>query len=280
MPFEWDILNHVSSNIDPDGFHEATGDEAGEDNSGALPGQSHHMFGSMGRAPDAVLDPSSGQPDPSKSAGLLRAYEGGTAHTWQMEHAPTMAILPSIVAGEHLTYAAAGNFTRHYLDGSIAQSTTDGGGVDGRSVSTWIRPTYFARNAPWGTEKFDATGYRIRHVGGAARSMGYFSGGPPPIGGGKAYIRDVSDIHDIVAGTITIGPPGADAEPVVKATALIEGVLAPMMDAIRALQIAMATITTTTPGATAAASVEAQIEAAQLAVGTALELVSTQSAIG
>jgi hypothetical protein len=280
MPFEFDLLNHVSSNIDADGFHEATGDEAGEDQSGALAGQTHYMFGSMGRAPDAILDPSSGQPDPSKSATLLRAYEGGTSHTWQMEHAPTMAILPAIQPGEHLTYSMAGCFSRHYLDGSIAQSTTDGGGVDGRTVATWVRPTYFARMAPWGTEKFDASGYRLSHVGGAVRSVGYFSGGPPPISGGKSYIRDTSDIHDIVAGAITIGPPNVPAGSVVKATELVEGVLQPIAVALRALQVAMATITTTTPGATAAASCEAEIEAAQLAVGTALELIATQSAIG
>ncbi len=283
MPrFEWDIANVHGTSVDTDGYQSTQHDADGEDQAGAPPNQSHHLFGSWGRAPDAVVEPSTGggtgQPDPSKSAGVLVAMEGGVGHSWDLEHPPTIAILPTPLGGEHVTYSSAGNFTRHFNDGRICRSTTDAGGHGGRTISDWVTPTAFTRDAPWGREGFDATGWRVNHVGGARLTLGFISGLPAPFGGkGQSYVRAQADMVEINGSAITIGPTGAIGQPVAQALPL-SAILTSIGAALTALQTAVGGAG---PGGPAAAAASLPfVTAAMTQIAAALTTISTQTAIG
>lgn len=283
----FDIANVTGTSIDPDGFQVTQWDAEGEENAGVAASQAHHMFGSWGRAPDAVVEPGTqgavgaGEPDPSRSAACLVGHEGGVAHVFDLEHVPTIANLPTPAGGEHLSYSIAGCFTRHMLDGSVVRSTTDTGGAAhaGTTIADWMRPTGFTRDAPWGRETFDNTGFRVKAAGGAKLSLGFVSGLPPPLNGGQSYFRALANIVEINGGAISIGPTASDLESVAKAPQLVT-VLTSLAAAIQAVQLALATITTSTPGATAALASAPAVAAAQTAVAGALALISTQTAIG
>lgn len=284
-----DIVNVTGTSIDPDGFQSTQYDAYGEEQSGVAAGQAHHFFGSWGRAPDPVVGPSTngvvGTPDPAQSAQMLLLTEGGVSHAFDLQHVPTVGILPTPQPGEHIAYSQAGCFTRHFLDGSIAQSTTDqGGGQKGATVTQWVRPTEFIRFAPWGRETFDATGYRIKTAGGARFALGFVGGLPAPLDGGQSYARLQAQIIEINGSAISIGPTGSIQQPVAQALPL-SLILTDVAVALVAVQAALTAIATFpalvafgVPPAVTAAGVA--VTAASISLGGALAAVSTQTAIG
>jgi hypothetical protein len=284
MAFSIDIQNVVGTSIDADGFQSTQWDADGENDAGVTAGQAHHLFGSWGRAPDGTAESTAtgaagaGSLDPSKSAQCFVIHEGGTAHLLDLQHVPTMAIVPTPLGGEHVTYSTSGCFTRHHLDGSVSMATTDaGGGPSGQAIFFRVRPTERVYNAPWCRETYDATGMRWKHAGGARMALGYISGGPFPAG--KSYFRTQSDLVEINGAAVSIGPTGSAQQPVAQAAPLVS-VLGTLVTAMQTLTAAMGTITTTTPGATAAATALPAVQAAAASVASALTTISTQTAIG
>lgn len=281
-----DIVNVVGTSVDGDGFESIQWDADGEQDSAPTPGQSYHPFGAWGRPPDAVVEPSTNgaagaaAPDPSKSCQCLKLEEGSLTHLLALCHPPTQAILPTPAAGEHITYASSGCFTRHHADGSISLATTDAGGAPtGRTIAFRVRPTERTFFAPWGRESFDQYGFRVSHVGGARLTLGYVSGLPAPLTGGRSTARVQADIVEVSGSAIAIGPSAALRQAVAQAAPLVE-ILSSIGAALQAINTAMATITTTTPGATAAAASLPVVEQAVAAIGAALVTISTQTTIG
>lgn len=281
-----DIANVVGTSVDEDGFQSTQWDAEGEELASPSPGQAHHAFGFWGRAPDAVVEPAiqggagSGGVDPSRAAQCLKLEEGGLTHLIDLQHVPTQAILPTLLPGESMQYSSAGNFIRVQTDGSVSISTTDAGGAPtGQAIAFRVRPTERVYFAPWGTETFDAYGYRIRHVGGARLTLGYMAGLPEPLSGGQSTARLAADVVEITGSGVAIGPTAAVRQAVAQALPL-SIVLESIATALQAIQIAMATITTVSPGAAAAAASAPAVEAAVAAVSSALETISTQTAIG
>lgn len=80
-------------------------------------------------------------------------------------------------------------------DGSINHYTTDTNTKDGTSVYERIAPDGISWVAPWGTLKFDATGFHINHSSGAQLSLGGIYGMPSPLDQIASYFR-------ITAGTV------------------------------------------------------------------------------
>ena len=142
--------------------------------------------------------------------------------------------LPPLKKGESLMYGYWGNFVRCKSDGSVAIFTTTKGTVEdptGKSVWLSVKTDSFERVAPWGRERFDASGWHIRHAGGSRIDMGaiQFPGplGALPIG---TYLSMQADMVSLVASSVALGPqalPGAlpgmpgSREPLAKADTLL-----------------------------------------------------------
>lgn len=273
-----DIVNITSTYQDPDGFLVGTYDADGDKGSPAHP--IRHVGGVVHRPLDPVIDPASGQPDPSKSCSALLYYQGGQGHLIPLDDVRSVAQLPAVLPGERMFGSDFGSFTRWHADGSIDDSTTTAGGAgNGQSVYSRVAPDNFERNAPWGRERFDATGYLLAPQGGAL-FMGGYAGGILPNAG--SYWRLAADMIEINGGAVTIGPTGAVGQPVAQAPALV-AILGSIATALQAINTAIATFV---PGSAATfvptqvASVISAVAAAQSAIGGALQAISTQTAVG
>ncbi len=109
----------------------------------------------------------------------------------------------NLKAGETCVYASGhdGNSqgrTLYKNDGSITHYTTDTNTAEGKSVYSRTAkgvddatgaPDGFTWAAPWGTMKFDATGFHVVHVSGAEFHMGGIYGMPAPLDQISSYIK-------------------------------------------------------------------------------------------
>lgn len=73
-------------------------------------------------------------------------------------------------------------------DGSITHYTTHNNRADGRSVYTRTAPDGIEWVAPWGTLRFDATGFHVRHISGAEFHLGGIGGLPFPLDQLNSYV--------------------------------------------------------------------------------------------
>jgi hypothetical protein len=270
---EWEIANITGTSVDADGFMSVTIDSEGEHGSIPIPVQ--HMNGLWGMPLDPVVDKGTGEPIPSKACQVLVAWEGGKAHAFPLNDPRTVGKLPLGVPGERVLWADAGHFYRQHADGSHSWVTsTTGGGTDGQTVQFRVRPTTMLFDAPWGRLTFDGTGFRVRHVGGAALSLGY-AGGPIP--GLGSYATLSGDMVKIAGSAIAIGPTGSAQQGVAQALPL-QVVLQSMMVALESLAAGVSGIPS--GGAAAAATAATQIALAQTAVAQLLATCATRTAIG
>lgn len=88
--------------------------------------------------------------------------------------------------GETCTYAPGPEGTGqariiHKKDGSINIYTTDTNTAAGQAVYLRVAPDGISIVAPWGSVKFDATGFHVVHAGGATLNLGGVSGLPSPL---------------------------------------------------------------------------------------------------
>lgn len=118
-------------------------------------------------------------------------------------------------------------------DGSVTVFTTDDNTKDGKSVFFRVAKDGFLFVAPWGTIRFDATGFHILHASGASFNLGGIGGLPAPLDVVASYIK-------MQAGSVSassIGSPIADATSVITA-------LAALQTQITALQLVLTTLGT------------------------------------
>jgi hypothetical protein len=182
-------------------------------------------------------------------------------------------------AGESLQYGPAQNFVRCKADGSVTAFTTDDGTKDGQSVYHKVAPTEFVRFAPWGTERFDAGGWHMRHHTGARIEAGGIGGLPSPLDQLGSYVTLSAALAKIEATAITLGPAAGVPEPAAKALAL-NTTLAAMQSAITALASAVAAlrvdvstatgagVTSATPAGSAVTAAATSASAVTAAIGT------------
>lgn len=125
--------------------------------------------------------------------------------------------------GEFCAYAPGedGNAQARLIgkkDGSIALFTTDDNTKAGKSIFFRVSKDGFLFAAPFGTMKFDKTGFHVNVAGVATIDMGVVGGLPPPLDVIGSYIK-------MQAGTVSAscsGMPLADATSTIAAIAALQ----------------------------------------------------------
>jgi hypothetical protein len=205
----WQIASVTMSEYDVDGFLGLQYDAEGEQASGVPPFETHSIGGILHRPLDPVVDPQSGAVDASQSANVLVGWQGGQAHAFALEDPRVVPLLPTAKPGETIVYGAAGQFTRYHADGSITHMTSDAGGAaSGQSLFWKLEPTQFLRIAPWGTETWNQSVYRLKTAAGASLTLGAIGGLPAPLDAVSSYVRIEASMIELSAQMVTIGAAG------------------------------------------------------------------------
>lgn len=89
-------------------------------------------------------------------------------------------------------------------DGSVNLFTTDSNADDGTSVYFRVAPDGFIFNAPWGTIRFDATGFHVNHQSGAAFDLGGISG-IPGLSQIASYVQAQAGSVNLKASSVSAG---------------------------------------------------------------------------
>lgn len=135
------------------------------------------------------------------------------------------ALQGNMGAGEACVYAggAAGNGQARVIlrgDGTIAAITTDTNTAAGNTVYWRVTPKEERFHAPWGKRWLDASGYHVRHVGGAAFDLGA-AGLPAPFSAFSSYALLQADMVRIDAAMLSLGRDTGNMQPVVLGTSLV-----------------------------------------------------------
>lgn len=139
-------------------------------------------------------------------------------------------------------------------DGSVTRFTTDTNTAAGKSVYDRVKPDGFDWVAPWGSIRFDRSGFHVVHESGAEFHLGGIYGLPAPLDQLTTYCK-------IVAASVRLQSAGA---PVADATAQA-AINAAVQVQIAALQVAL-TATATAAGTGGAASTSAGVVTAEAGV--------------
>jgi hypothetical protein len=237
MPgFDWDLGTAVSSEYDADGFLYVAFDSYGEKNSGVPPAELHSAYGFLSRSLDPDVDP---EGNPTLGCNLWRAFEGNVPHSLFAQDPRVMLKLPQLKKGEAMFHGAASNFIRCKEDGSVVTMATSDGTSTGQTIFHRIGPTDDMIFAPWGKRTFDANGYHLFTRSGARLDMGGIGGLPSPLSSLGSYATLSAKILRLDGTIVAIGPSGAPADAVAKAT--------PVLTALAALNSVLAALVT--PGA-------------------------------
>ena len=263
------------SEVDANGFIGIQFDAFGEEDSGMPAVEAHHPFGFMSRPSDPDVDPD-GQP--KFGCNVLVGWDGDEAHAWVLADPRTRPKLPALQKGESLQYGAGGNFVRCHLDGRVSMFTTDDGTPTGKTVALQIKPDGLLFSAPWGKLTFDATGFHVLHVSGAAIDLGAIGGLPLPLDALGSYVKLTGALMQTEASIIAHGSAAGASDAAAKST--------PLVAALTALSTALTDLATMLPtmangggpvGAPTLATTVTAITAAVTAIGTALPLIPSTS---
>ncbi len=146
-------------------------------------------------------------------------------------------------------------------DGSINLYTTSDNTADGDSVYARVAPDGFLFNAPWGTIRWDDTGFHILHSSGASFDVGGIYGLPSPLDQIASYVKmqagtinmSSSSTSNGLAGTfplanataVQVAITGLQAQITAMAAvidAMPKGTLAPVVAAVPAIAAGTATV--------------------------------------
>jgi|GEM_PF-3533692 len=156
-------------------------------------------------------------------------------------------------------------------DGSVTLFTTDDNTNDGKSVYMRVAPDGFMWVAPWGTIRFDATGFHVLHDSGAAFDLGGINGLPAPLDVISSYIKMRAGT---IGGASSVTSFGGNGKPLASASDVFDA-LANLQSQINAIAnaftsfAAMSAAPTVTGSALAAASAPVPGVVAQGAAVTA-----------
>lgn len=210
----FDVGVVVLSAYDDSGFLGIQPDVYGEGASGVHPYEVQSPHGFLGRPLDPDTD---GEGSPTLGCTILYALEGGRGHVWLGSDPRVIPKLPILEKGETLVYASNGHFIRLDKDGAISIFTTEDGTPNGRSVYLQVAPDGLRFFAPWGTLKFDATGFHVVDASGARLDLGGIAG--VPVVGSYASLK--AGIVSTSGSIIASGGAGA-TQPLAYATPLVE----------------------------------------------------------
>lgn len=166
----------------------------------------------------------------------------------------------NIKEGETVIYAAGDDGKAQgrvicKADGSINVFTTDTNDATGSSVYFRVAKDGFSWVAPWGTIRFDATGFHVRHTSGARLDLGGVGGLPFPLNELSSYATLSAGMVS-ASGALNALSSAPDASPAAKSAPLIEFM------GLVATAISLCAAATTGPGAPAAVSGAAAVAGA------------------
>ena len=273
--FDFDIGVAMMSTYDADGFLGIQCDAVGEQDSGVRDYEAHHMLGFCARPMDPVVDPDSGNPDPTQAAQVLFGMEAGRGHAWALQDPRMVVKLPQLKPGESMQYGPAANFSRMHADGSITLYTTSDGTLNGTAQFLRLTPkdglTYVA---PWGKMLYGPNGFHVITAAGARIDMGFVGGMPAPFDGLSSYITMNAGTISLEAGALSLGPNDGTAVPVARGAETAE--------ILTAIQLAMNVIATALASASAVqtSGITPAQSAAFAAANVALNLLSPLTILG
>ena len=179
--------------------------------------------------------------------------------------------------GETCVYAAGETGTSQARavwrsDGSINLFTTDDNTADGNAVFFRVAKDGFYFVAPWGTMKFDSSGFHVNHRGGAQLSLGAISGMPTPLDQISSYVRMQAGSFNVNASAQSMGGSSGH-QPLANATA-VKTMITALQTEVAALQAAVAALQAdpTHTASAAATSTAATVVTAQAAIIAAQQL--------
>jgi hypothetical protein len=161
-------------------------------------------------------------------------------------------------------------------DGSINCYTTHDNTASGRSVCLRIAPDGLTFTSPWGSLRFDRTGFHVNTASGASFNLGGMAGLPAPFDTFGSYARVNADVVQTSSKVSTSGGAGgsslASAQPVMQAITALQVEVA----AIAAALVAVANISGPIgPSGTGPHAVAAQAATAAVGVAAGVLLTAT-----
>lgn len=200
----------IYSNNDEDGYVGVQVDQHGDGSSDPTcpAGEVHTPYGFYCRPLDPVVSPpdAEGQRslDPTQSGKAIFFWLNQDLHVIPSQDTRIVPKLPPLDKGESLVYGQDGQFIRCRNGGEIALMTTDDATVDGQSIYMTIKPTGFVRTSPWGTERFDNSGFHVTTTTGASLDIGGI-GGIPGFSQFGSYATLRAAIAQINAAAVSLG---------------------------------------------------------------------------
>lgn len=202
------------------------------------------------------------------AAQALVMEEGGHDIAFASQDTRSQEIYGNLKPGETCFYAAGADGLGQArvigkADGSINIYTTDTNTKDGKAVYFRVAPDGFSFVAPWGSVKFDSTGFHINHSSGASFNLGGIYGLPGPLSDIASYVRMQAGSLNVSASaqSMGVGPGKRSLAAVTEVMVANRAVLA----AVQAVQTSLAAFAV--PPLSASLTVP---PAAIAAVGTAL----------
>jgi hypothetical protein len=151
-----------------------------------------------------------------------------------------------------------------HADGRISLFTTDDNTPNGKTVALQIMPDGLLFSAPWGKLTFDATGFHVLHVSGAAIDLGAIGGLPAPLSALSSYVKLTGNMVSSEASIIANGTAAGLANAVAKADPIVAA-----LSAVSTGFAAVATAMGVVAGAIVPSSVPATGAATTLATAVA-----------
>jgi hypothetical protein len=216
--FRWHLHRVTLSEIDDSGFIGIQFDAFGEQDSGMPTIELHHQLGFLSRPPDPTVGADG---EIAFGANVLIAEDGEERHAWLAADPRLIPKLPSLQPGDALMYGSAGNFVRCHADGRVSLFTTDDGTVNGKTVAFQVMPDGFLMSGPWGSLKFDASGFHVQHISGAEIHAGAIGGLPPPLDQLGSYVKLHAALMQTEASIVTSGDATTPGDALTKSTPLL-----------------------------------------------------------
>ena len=199
----WELGGALLSVYDENNFLDVQVDAPDGDNSGVLPQETHHPYGTYCVPPEPEKD-ASGAPIPSTVTNVLIAHEGGRDHVIVLENPAIVAKLPQIKPGEKINYGPKGQFERFHDDGSISMwiPGTDGG----PDASYRFTATGIEFSGAMGTLRFNPEQFAVDHRSGVSLRASAIGGLPAPLNAiGNAFQVTAGSI-DLASSAVSMGP--------------------------------------------------------------------------
>lgn len=193
------------SGNDEDGYVGVQVDQHGDGSSDPTcpAGEVHTPYGFYCRPLDPVVGPD-GSIDPAQSGKAIFFWLNQDLHVIPAQDTRIVPKLPPLGKGESLMYGQEGQFIRCRNGGEIAMMTTDDGTTDGQSIYMSMKPTGFTRTSPWGTERFDSTGWHVNTTTGASLDIGGI-GGIPGFSAFGSYVNMQAAMARINSMAVSLG---------------------------------------------------------------------------